>query len=216
MQWDSTSALISDSFRGALIDNWPWKSTSYPASTTQPFLSLVCTRGPFLSGRTGKGPSSSSLSPSCEPAKGRVCDMEALKQGETHQGLCCLPGTSSRRACLWLLCQWSWSWWVDCTDPNALCQWAIQMHWNRCRTPVNAQQQQQRMGDYRWIKMSPVSPAFICPPPLNVKDVIDCAVNSHVVVVTGHVEGTLKFNGPLLSKTKQKATVGGVTNSFFP
>lgn len=63
--------------------------------------------------------------------------------------------------------------------------------------------------------MSPVSPAFICPPPLNVKDVIDCAVNSHVIVVTGHVEGTIKFNGPLLSKTKQKATVGGVTDSFF-
>lgn len=63
--------------------------------------------------------------------------------------------------------------------------------------------------------MSPVSPAFICPPPLNVKDVIDCAVNSHVIVVTGHVEGTIKFNCPLLSKTKQKATVGGVTNSFF-
>lgn len=71
------------------------------------------------------------------------------------------------------------------------------------------------MGGDRFIKMSPVSPAFICPPPLNVEDVIDCAVNSHVIVVTGHVEGTIEFNGPLLSKTKQKATVGGVTNSFL-
>lgn len=56
-------------------------------------------------------------------------------------------------------------------------------------------------------KMPPFSPAFIGPPPLNVKDVIDRAVNSHVIVVPGHVEGTVKFNGPLLSKTNRKATL---------
>lgn len=87
LQWDCTSALISDSFRESVvasIDNRPWKSTSYPASTTQPFPSLVCTRGPFLSGRTGKGPSSSSLSPSCETTKRKGRDLEALKQSERH------------------------------------------------------------------------------------------------------------------------------------
>lgn len=85
------------------LQQLPWKSTSYPASTTRPFLSLVCTRGPFLSGRTGKGPSSSSSSPSCKVTKGRG-DVEAWNQGETppcHRGLGCLPVvTSSRRACL--------------------------------------------------------------------------------------------------------------------
>lgn len=88
MSRDSTSALIADAFResvAASIDNRPWRSTSCPASTTRPFPSLVCTRGPFLSGRTGKGPSSSSLSPSCETTQVRGRDMEALKQSEPHR-----------------------------------------------------------------------------------------------------------------------------------
>lgn len=63
--------------------------------------------------------------------------------------------------------------------------------------------------------MSPFSPAFIRPPFLNVKDVIDRAVDSHVIVVTSNVEGTIKFNGPLFSTNKQQAIVGGVPNFFF-
>lgn len=63
--------------------------------------------------------------------------------------------------------------------------------------------------------MAPVSPAFIRPPPLNVKDVIDCAVNSHVVVVTGHVEGTIKFNGSLFKQNQRKGNSWWSYKLFF-
>lgn len=46
----------------------------------------------------------------------------------------------------------------------------------------------------------PLSPALVCPSFLDVTDIVDRAINRHVIVVTSHVECTVKFNGPLLKK----------------
>lgn len=77
---------------------------------------------------------------------------------------------------------------------------ALKQMWNSCKCSVTAQM-------YRKLQIEEnvsISPAFICPPLLDVADVIDRAVNSHVIVVTSNVEGTTEFNGPLLSKKSQK------------
>lgn len=49
----------------------------------------------------------------------------------------------------------------------------------------------------------PLSPALLGLPFLEVTYVIDCAVYCHVIVVTGNVEGTGKFYGPLVKKRIQ-------------
>lgn len=41
------------------------------------------------------------------------------------------------------------------------------------------------------------SPALFGSPLLHVTDIIDCAVDRHVVIVTGDVEGTVELHGPL-------------------
>lgn len=57
--------------------------------------------------------------------------------------------------------------------------------------------------------MYSLSPALVCPPFLDVTDIIDCAVNCHVIVVAGDVEWTDKFDGPLLKKNIAQLAVFG-------
>lgn len=55
----------------------------------------------------------------------------------------------------------------------------------------------------------PLSPALVCPPFLDVTDIVDCAINCHVIVVTSHVECTVKFNGPLFKKNITQLPIFG-------
>lgn len=59
------------------------------------------------------------------------------------------------------------------------------------------------------IQLSTLSPALVCPPFLDVTYIIDCAVNRHVIVVTGNVEWAVKFNGPLEKKNMTQLVVCG-------
>ncbi len=59
------------------------------------------------------------------------------------------------------------------------------------------------------VQLSTLSPALVCPPFLDVTYIIDCAVNCHVIVVTGDVEWTVKFNGPLEKKNITQLVVRG-------
>lgn len=135
----------------------------------------------------------------------------------------CYYGTSSQRACQWWLCQQSWSLWVNCTDPNALCQWAIQMH---ClKGSKKGFQLITMISSYTKLHIKPppcdmftssLSPALVCPPFLDVTDIIDCAVDCHVIVVAGDVEWTVKFDGPLLKKNIAQLAVFGLLKALLP
>lgn len=57
------------------------------------------------------------------------------------------------------------------------------------------------------------SPALICPLFLDVADIIECAVDRHIIIVTSNVERAVKFNGPLMMKNTPLVIVA-VRSSF--